>query len=149
MTYRCIKPQCPPECSQCNCALPRTDTAAMLVADLLDAFAVDGFGGVFEDGESELVDRARAWLAQRPTEAAEHDAKRIELVCLRSTARDVIIAFEQLGKTKTPTELLKVRGLCEASMVRLSELLKAPVRPAATTPPSKDTAVQQLTQGKG
>ena len=37
----------------------------MLVCDLLDAFAVDGFDGPLEDGESQLVDRARAWLATR------------------------------------------------------------------------------------
>ena len=37
----------------------------MLVCDLLDDFAVDGFGAPLEDGESELVDRWRAWLATR------------------------------------------------------------------------------------
>ena len=37
----------------------------MLVCDLLDGFAVDGFGAPLEDGESQLVDRWRAWLATR------------------------------------------------------------------------------------
>lgn len=41
--------------------------ARMLIVDLLNAFAVDGFGAPLEDGESELVDRARAFLgAARP-----------------------------------------------------------------------------------
>ena len=65
MTHRCIKPQCPTDCSECSHALPEEDEAAMLVCDLLDAFAVDGFDGPLEDGESQLVDRARAWLATR------------------------------------------------------------------------------------
>lgn len=67
--HRCIKPQCPTDCSECNHALPEDDEAAMLVCDLLDAFAVDGFDGPLEDGESQLVDRARAWLATRHREA--------------------------------------------------------------------------------
>ena len=37
----------------------------MLVCDLLDAFALSGFDQPLEDGESQLVDRARAWLAAR------------------------------------------------------------------------------------
>ena len=37
----------------------------MLVCDLLDAFGVDGHGGSLEDGESQLVDRARDWLLNR------------------------------------------------------------------------------------
>lgn len=65
MVCRCIKPQCPTDCSECNHALPEEDEAAMLVCDLLDAFAVDGFDGPLEDGESQLVDRARTWLATR------------------------------------------------------------------------------------
>ena len=65
MTNRCIKPQCPRDCTECNHALPEEDEAAMLVCDMLDDFAVDGFGAPLEDGESELVDRWRAWLATR------------------------------------------------------------------------------------
>ena len=65
MSHRCIKPQCPRDCSECNHALPEEDEAAMLVCDLLDDFAVDGFGAPLEDGESELVDRWRAWLTTR------------------------------------------------------------------------------------
>lgn len=73
MAHRCIKPQCPRDCSECNHALPEEDEAAMLVCDLLDDFAVDGFGAPLEDGESELVDRWRAWLADR--RSAAHNAK--------------------------------------------------------------------------
>jgi hypothetical protein len=62
--YVCIKPQCPPDCSQCNHALPPTDEARILIADLLHAFAVDGHGGPFEDGECALVDRARRHLCR-------------------------------------------------------------------------------------
>ncbi len=65
MTYRCIKPQCPNDCSQCTHAIADEDAAGVLVADLLDAFAIDGHGGPMEDGESALVDRARSWLATR------------------------------------------------------------------------------------
>lgn len=64
--YRCIKPQCSNHCDGCNCAISQADDAAMLVVDLLNAFGVDGHGGPLEDGESALVDRARAWLAARP-----------------------------------------------------------------------------------
>jgi len=63
--HRCIKPQCPPNCSGCNHAIPGDDVARVLVADLLDAFAVDGHGATFEDGDSVLVDRARQFLDVR------------------------------------------------------------------------------------
>jgi len=63
--YRCIKPQCPADCSGCNHAIPGDDAARVLVADLLDAFAVDGHGATFEDGDSKLVDRARQFLGVR------------------------------------------------------------------------------------
>ena len=65
MVHRCIKPQCPNDCSECNHALPADDEAAILVCELLDTFAVDGFDNQLEIGESQLVDRARVWLANR------------------------------------------------------------------------------------
>ncbi len=68
--FRCLKPQCSATCSDCNHALPETDAEAMLVVDLLHALAVDGFGGPLEDGENHVVDRARAWLANRRHAAA-------------------------------------------------------------------------------
>lgn len=71
MTFLCIKPQCSNHCSDCNCAISQGDDAATLVVALLNAFAVDGHGGPLEDGESELVDRARAWLAGRPQANAD------------------------------------------------------------------------------
>jgi hypothetical protein len=58
----CIKPQCPPDCAGCNHAIPSDNEALVLIADLLDHFAVDGHGGTFEDGESAITDRARAFL---------------------------------------------------------------------------------------
>jgi len=61
---RCIKPQCPPDCSGCNHAIPSDDEALVLIADMLDHFAVDGHGGTFEDGESAMTDRARAFLCR-------------------------------------------------------------------------------------
>jgi hypothetical protein len=60
--YRCIKPHCPLECDGCNHAVPGDDEALVLIADMLDGFAVDGFGAPCEDGDSKLVDRARAFL---------------------------------------------------------------------------------------
>jgi hypothetical protein len=61
--YRCIKPQCPNDCCDCNHAIPGDDAALVLIADLLDHFAVDGHGGPLEDGESAMADRARKFLA--------------------------------------------------------------------------------------
>jgi hypothetical protein len=37
----------------------------MLIVDLLNHFAVDGHGGPFEDGESAITDRARAFLVEQ------------------------------------------------------------------------------------
>src|SRR3972149_10160460 len=65
MTHRCIKPQCSAECYECNQAINEDDDAAMLVCDLLDSWAINGFEQPLEDGENQLVDRARAWLAAR------------------------------------------------------------------------------------
>ena len=65
MTHRCIKPQCSAECYECNQAINEDDDAAMLVCDLLDSWAINGFEQPLEDSENQLVDRARAWLAAR------------------------------------------------------------------------------------
>lgn len=60
--YRCVKPQCPPDCSMCNHAIAPDDEPRLLIADLLNEFANDGHGATFEDGEHALVDRARKFL---------------------------------------------------------------------------------------
>lgn len=76
----------------------------MLVCDLLDAFAVDGFDGPLEDGESQLVDRARAWLAARHVghNNAIKQAKREALL-------EAAEVWEVIGysKFKTPSEELR------------------------------------------
>lgn len=78
--HRCIKPQCPPECSGCNHAIAGDDAARVLVADLLDAFAVDGHGATFEDGDSALVDRARRFLGvQALVDPIDKSAGRVDL----------------------------------------------------------------------
>lgn len=67
---RCISPNCPTTCSQCNCAIDTADTTAMLVADLLED-VVAGDGGPYEDGEHPVVDRARAFLQSRSLGATD------------------------------------------------------------------------------
>jgi RNA polymerase-binding transcription factor DksA len=65
---RCIKPQCPPDCSMCDHAIPGDNEALVLIADMLNHFAVDGHGGPLEDGESAMADRARAFLCRAQPE---------------------------------------------------------------------------------
>ena len=99
MVYRCIKPQCPTDCSECNHALPADDEAAMLVCDLLDGMAVNGFDQPLEDGESQLVDRARAWLATRrcaslPELPTCTKSQTDEIERLRTLAKDAYDAWQ-------------------------------------------------------
>lgn len=65
LSARCIKPNCPTTCSDCNHAIRGDDEVAMLVADLLLDAGLAGDGAPYEDGEHPVVDRARAFLATR------------------------------------------------------------------------------------
>lgn len=47
------------------------------MCDVLDALAIDGHGGPFEDGECTVVDRARAWLSNAQAVANQRSVQRI------------------------------------------------------------------------
>lgn len=66
--YRCIKPNCPVSCSDCNHAIPGSDVARLLVVRLLDEFGNDDRDGPYEEGEHPLVDEARAFLCSSPAD---------------------------------------------------------------------------------
>jgi len=95
--FRCIKPQCPVDCSGCNHAVSGHDEARVLIADMLDAFAIDGMGGVYEDGESAICDRARAYLWRAN---AEFQAPGV-VVKLPHGELDVRSAIDQARKMKS------------------------------------------------
>lgn len=78
--YRCINPQCPNDCAMCNHAIPSSDAALVLIADMLNEMAVDGMGSPLEDGESQIVDRARKFLAVR--RAIDHHLKGEPELCM-------------------------------------------------------------------
>lgn len=57
--WRCIKPHCALNCDGCNHAIRNVPGPRMLVLELLDTFASD-----YEDGDSKLVDKARAFICE-------------------------------------------------------------------------------------
>lgn len=137
---RCIKPQCPPQCAGCEHAIPSNNEALVLIADLLDAFANDGHGAPFEDGESALTDRARAYLcratreptaAQASTPVMDLDAaKRLRRVCNAvglgnavpaDDARLWSVAFSVLGMVDRAVEKLQQPAQVSAPSVQVVE----------------------------
>jgi hypothetical protein len=103
LPYRCIKPQCPVDCSMCNHAVPGDDEARILIADLLNAFAVDGFDAPCEDGDSVLVDRARRFLRSRTQQPALIMGEAIENAHpLRCEARAAASASSQSNEQDSP-----------------------------------------------
>lgn len=66
--WRCIKPHCPTNCDSCRHAIRNEPGARLLIVEMLDAFANDGHGAPFEDGECAIVDKARAFVCA-PEEA--------------------------------------------------------------------------------
>jgi len=87
--WRCIKPHCPLECDGCNHAIRNEPGARLLVCELLDAFAKDDLDSPFEDGDSAIVDTARAFLRiPEPARAASDTGEALERSELLATFTD-------------------------------------------------------------
>jgi hypothetical protein len=112
--HTCIKPQCHPgKCKDCSCAIAPNDDAAQLVLQLLNTFAVDGLDLPFEDGESKIVDRARAWLQNRP--APQQCLHQIAEPAIVLTEQDAVLLNQAIEQLEEFAAQQRQRGNCSSA----------------------------------